>query len=30
MCVANDDYRIERDSFGELRVPGDALWGAQT
>ncbi len=23
-------YRIERDSMGELRVPGDALWGAQT
>lgn len=22
--------RIERDSMGELRVPGDALWGAQT
>jgi fumarate hydratase, class II len=28
--VANDDFRIERDSFGELKVPGDALWGAQT
>ncbi|HEY1492825.1 MAG TPA: class II fumarate hydratase [Steroidobacteraceae bacterium] len=23
-------YRIERDSMGELRVPADALWGAQT
>jgi fumarate hydratase class II len=23
-------YRIERDSMGELRVPGQALWGAQT
>jgi len=23
-------YRIERDSLGELRVPGDALFGAQT
>ena len=22
--------RIEHDSMGELRVPGDALWGAQT
>jgi fumarate hydratase class II len=22
--------RIERDTFGELKVPGDALWGAQT
>jgi fumarate hydratase class II len=28
--VANDDFRIERDSLGELKVPGDALWGAQT
>jgi fumarate hydratase class II len=24
------DYRVERDSMGELRVPSDALWGAQT
>lgn len=23
-------YRIEKDSMGELRVPEDALWGAQT
>jgi fumarate hydratase, class II len=23
-------YRIERDSMGELQVPADALWGAQT
>ena len=23
-------YRIERDSMGELEVPADALWGAQT
>ena len=28
--MANDDFRIEKDSFGELKVPGDALWGAQT
>jgi fumarate hydratase class II len=28
--VANDDFRIERDSLGELKVPSDALWGAQT
>jgi fumarate hydratase class II len=28
--VANDDFRIERDSLGELKVPADALWGAQT
>jgi fumarate hydratase class II len=25
-----DDYRIERDSLGEMRVPADAYWGAQT
>src|SRR5512143_2530353 len=24
------DYRIEKDSMGELQVPVDALWGAQT
>ena len=24
------DYRIEHDSMGEMRVPVDALWGAQT
>src|ERR1700757_4652846 len=23
-------FRIERDSMGELQVPADALWGAQT
>ncbi len=26
----SDDYRIEHDSMGEIRVPGDALWRAQT
>ncbi len=25
-----NDYRIERDSLGELKVPAEALWGAQT
>ncbi len=25
-----NQYRIERDSMGELKVPADALWGAQT
>jgi len=25
-----DDDRIERDSLGEVRVPADAYWGAQT
>ena len=24
------DYRIEHDTMGEVRVPADALWGAQT
>lgn len=24
------DYRIERDSLGEIKVPEDAYWGAQT
>jgi fumarate hydratase class II len=24
------DHRIERDTFGEIRVPADRLWGAQT
>lgn len=26
----DENYRIERDSMGELRVPADALYGAQT
>ena len=25
-----NDYRIESDSFGELKVPADKYWGAQT
>ncbi|QKT02812.1 class II fumarate hydratase [Ectothiorhodospiraceae bacterium 2226] len=28
--MQNKDFRIERDSLGELRVPADALYGAQT
>ena len=24
------DYRIEQDTFGEIKVPADKLWGAQT
>ncbi|MEK3936797.1 class II fumarate hydratase [Sporosarcina sp. FSL W7-1349] len=24
------DYRIEHDTFGEIKVPSDKLWGAQT
>ncbi|SVC21773.1 uncharacterized protein METZ01_LOCUS274627, partial [marine metagenome] len=25
-----DGYRVERDSLGEVQVPDDALYGAQT
>jgi len=25
-----DEFRVERDSLGEVRVPADAYWGAQT
>ena len=28
--MASQDFRIEKDSMGELHVPTDALWGAQT
>jgi fumarate hydratase class II len=28
--MGEKDYRIERDSMGELQVPADAQWGAQT
>jgi fumarate hydratase class II len=28
--VTDKAFRIERDSMGELKVPADALWGAQT
>ena len=24
------DYRMERDSMGEMEVPADRYWGAQT
>ena len=24
------EYRIEHDSMGEVKVPADKLWGAQT
>ena len=26
----DDDYRVKEDSLGEMRVPADAYWGAQT
>ena len=28
--MAERAYRVERDSMGELEVPADAMWGAQT
>ncbi len=28
--MTDKDFRIEKDSMGELQVPADALWGAQT
>ena len=28
--MSTKGYRTERDSMGELHVPEDALWGAQT
>ncbi len=28
--MATQDYRVEHDSMGELQVPTEALWGAQT
>jgi len=30
MSQDEDSYRTERDSLGEMRVPADAYWGAQT
>jgi fumarate hydratase class II len=29
-AMTNDDFRIEHDSMGDVRVPKDALWRAQT
>lgn len=28
--ITKDNFRIERDSLGEVLVPSDKLWGAQT
>ena len=28
--MSKDNFRIEKDSMGEMRVPADALYGAQT
>ena len=30
LSMTDTDYRVERDSMGETRVPAHALWGAQT
>ena len=30
MSTSPNAFRIEHDSMGELQVPADALWGAQT
>ncbi|MEP7019435.1 MAG: lyase family protein, partial [Pseudonocardiales bacterium] len=30
MLSVEQDYRIEKDSMGEVRVPADAKWRAQT
>src|SRR5688572_11940259 len=30
MTASNPGFRIERDSMGEMKIPSDALWGAQT
>lgn len=29
-CLCQADYRIEKDTFGELKVPNDKYFGAQT
>ena len=28
--MMNNEYRLEKDSFGDIEVPFEALWGAQT
>ncbi len=28
--MSEGEFRVEKDSLGEMRVPADALWGAQT
>ena len=27
---SNEKWRLERDSMGEIKVPADKYWGAQT
>ena len=29
-CIDRDSYRIEKDALGEVKIPRDAYWGAQT
>lgn len=29
-CACQSDFRIEKDTFGELKVPSDKYYGAQT
>jgi len=29
-CIDGDSYRIEKDTLGEVKIPRDAYWGAQT
>jgi fumarate hydratase, class II len=29
-CMSTSDFRVEHDSMGEVRVPAEALWRAQT
>ena len=28
--MTSSEYRVERDTFGELQVPSNVYWGAQT
>jgi len=30
LLMSSNNFRVERDTFGELRVPADKYWGAQT
>ena len=30
LILSDKEYRIEKDSMGELKVPADSHWGSQT
>jgi fumarate hydratase class II len=30
MSTTTEEYRIESDTFGDLKVPAGVYWGAQT